>query len=410
MWITPDDCERLDGKVQNRSKGIGLIIVQKIWHGYMKCAYILSPLTPKERFRLQLDFFTDFSVKHTPLPISYTNLQIETRHYGRFTVPSYRMEYVFLLMRRIFKDDFDEEHFAAISKTVSGDKEGCFSYLKQFFDNDTADMINLYVDNNDIEGLRQLRPVLWKKLRQLSRKNSRGIYKLRFNISEIKRLWFRIKYPVGMCIVLLSPDGGGKSSIHERIAETCWGPFFGISKMYFRPHLLTNPGMLNPLNPVPESSDNPDPHGKKPNGFLKSLVRFLYYNIDFILGYHILVRKRCIQKQLVVFDRYYYDYFVDMKRYRYSLPKWMPELFAKTIPTPDLVFILDGTAEVLYERKKELPIDEIQRQITEYRKIKSKYDNAILVNVYNPLDDVVYDVTRHIIQLKAQRTAKAMGL
>lgn len=410
MSITPDDFHRLDTIVQNIANGIGLIIVQKIWHGYMKCAYILSPLTPKERFRLQLDFFTDFSVKHTPLLISYTNLQSETRHYGRFTVPSYRMEYVFLLMRRIFKDDFDEEHFAAISKTVSGDKEGCFSYLKQFFDNDTADMINLYVDNNDIEGLRQLRPVLWKKLRQLSRRNSRGIYKLRFNISEIKRLWFRIKYPVGMCIVLLSPDGGGKSSIYERIAETCWGPFFGISKMYFRPHLLTNPGMLNPLNPVPESSDNPDPHGKKPNGFLKSLVRFLYYNIDFILGYHILVRKRCIQKQLVVFDRYYYDYFVDMKRYRYSLPKWMPELFAKTIPTPDLVFILDGTAEVLYERKKELPIDEIQRQITEYRKIKSKYDNAILVNVDKPLDDVVDDVTRHIIQFKAQRTAKAMGL
>lgn len=122
------------------------------------------------------------------------------------------------------------------------------------------------------------------------------------------------------------------------------------------------------------------------------------------------MRKRCIQKQLVVFDRYYYDYFVDMKRYRYSLPKWMPKLFAKTIPTPDLIFILDGTAKVLYERKKELPIDEIQRQITEYRNIKSRYKNAILVNVDNSLDDVVDDVTRQIIQFKKERTSKAMGL
>ena len=229
MCITPADFERLDTIVQNIAKGIGLIIVQKIWHGYMKCAYILSPLTPKERFRLQLDFFTDFSVKHTPLLISYTDLQSETRKYGRFTVPSYRMEYVFLLMRRIFKDDFDKEHFVAISKAVCGDKEGCFSYIKHFFDNDTAEKINLYVNNNDINGLKQFRPVLWKKLQQLSRRNSRGIYKLKFNISEIKRLWFRIKFPVGMCIVLLSPDGGGKSSIYERITETCWGAFFGIS-------------------------------------------------------------------------------------------------------------------------------------------------------------------------------------
>ena len=297
-----------------------------------------------------------------------------------------------------------------LNSQLSTTIDGLNDYIKHFFDNDTAEKINLYVNNNDINGLKQFRPVLWKKLQQLSRRNSRGIYKLKFNISEIKRLWFRIKFPVGMCIVLLSPDGGGKSSIYERITETCWGAFFGISKMYFRPHLLTNPGMLNPLNPVPESSDNPDPHGKKPNGFLKSLVRFLYYNIDFILGYHILVRKRCIQKQLVVFDRYYYDYFVDMKRYRYSLPKWMPKLFAKTIPTPDLIFILDGTAKVLYERKKELPIDEIQRQITEYRNIKSRYKNAILVNVDNSLDDVVDDVTRQIIQFKKERTSKAMGL
>lgn len=410
MSITPDDFKRLDTIVQNIANGIGLIIVQKIWHGYMKCAYILSPLTPKNRFRLQLDFFTDFSVKHTPLLISYTDIQSETRKFGRFTVPSYRMEYVFLLMRRIFKDDFDEEHFAAVSKTVSGDKDGCFSYLKSYFDADTAENINLYVDNKDIDSLKRLRPVLWKKLQQLSRKKSRGIYKLKFNFCEIKRMWFRIKYPVGMCVALLSPDGGGKSSIYERITETCWGPFFGISKMYFRPHLLTNPGMLNPLNPVPESSDNPDPHGKKPNGFLKSFVRFMYYNIDYILGYNILVRKRCIQKQLVVFDRYYYDYFVDMKRYRYSLPKWMPKAFAMFIPTPDLIFILDGTAEVLYERKKELPVDEIQRQITEYRKIGSKYDHAILIDVEKPLNDVVNDVTRHIIQFKAQRTSKAMGL
>ena len=41
MCITPDDFERLDTIVQNIAKGIGLIIVQKIWHGYMKCAYIL---------------------------------------------------------------------------------------------------------------------------------------------------------------------------------------------------------------------------------------------------------------------------------------------------------------------------------------------------------------------------------
>lgn len=410
MSITPEDFNRLDTIIPNIAKGINLIIVQKIWHGYQKCAYMLSPIEPEGRFRLQLDFFTDFSVKHTPLLISYKDMQVETRKYGRFTVPSYRMEYVFLLMRRIFKNDFDKEHFSAIQKAMTGDKEGCFSYLKNFFDITTADQINNYVERGDAIRLKAIQPILWKKLQTLSRKNSWGIYKLRFHLAESKRKWFRIKYPVGICAALLSPDGGGKSSIFERINETCWGAFYGISRMYFRPHILKNPGMLNPLNPVPESSDNPNPHGKKPNGLIKSLIRYFYYNVDYILGYNLLVRKKCIQKQLVVFDRYYYDYFVDMKRYRYSFPKWLPKAFSWSIPNPDIIFILDGTPEILYERKKELSLDEISRQIVEYRKIAQRYQNAVIINVDKTLDEVVRDVTHQILLRKAQRTARAMNI
>lgn len=410
MCITPDDFNRLDIIIPAIAKGIHLIVVQKIWHGYQKCAYILSPAVPQAPFRLQLDFFTDFSVKHTPRLISYEDMQADTRRYGRFTVPSYRMEYVFLLMRRIFKNDFDEEHFSVIYNTLATNQDDCFTYLKKFFPEQTASTINSLVKKKDIEGLKSIRPVLWKELQSLSKRNSRGLFRIHFQLSELKRQWFRIKYPVGLCITLLSPDGGGKSSILERITQTCWGAFFGINRMYFRPHLMRNPGMLNPLNPVPESTDNPNPHAKKPNGIIKSLIRYFYYNVDFILGYNLLVKKKCIQKQMVVFDRYYYDYFVDMKRYRYSLPQWLPRIFAWSIPTPDIIFILDGTPEVLYQRKKELPIDEIARQRLEYQKIAKRYKNAVFINVDNPLDVVVNDVTREILLKKATRTAKAMNM
>lgn len=117
-----------------------------------------------------------------------------------------------------------------------------------------------------------------------------------------------------------------------------------------------------------------------------------------------------IQKQLVIFDRYYYDYFVDIQRYQYSFSKWVPRLFAWTIPTPDVIFILDGEAETLYARKKELPIEELKRQIVAYRKIADRYKNASLVNVEKPLNDVVLDVTSRIFLHKAKRTAKSMGI
>ena len=134
MCITPDDFARLDNILSKVAKGIKLSIVQKIWHGYEKCAYILSPLEPKERFRLQLDFFTDFSVKNTPLLISYKDMQKETRQYGRFTIPNYRMEYVFLLMRRIFKNDFDAEHLKPIQDAMNGNKTEAFAFLYKYLD------------------------------------------------------------------------------------------------------------------------------------------------------------------------------------------------------------------------------------------------------------------------------------
>lgn len=410
MCITPDDFARLDNILSKVAKGIKLSIVQKIWHGYEKCAYILSPLEPKERFRLQLDFFTDFSVKNTPLLISYKDMQKETRQYGRFTIPNYRMEYVFLLMRRIFKNDFDAEHLKPIQDAMNGNKTEAFAFLYKYLDKPIADEVNRSVEKGDISGLQAMQPQLWKKLQLLSKNKSRGIYKMKFRLNEIKRLWYRIKYPVGYSAVLLSPDGGGKSSVFERLEETCWGCFHGITKMYFRPHILQNPGMLNPLNPVPESADNPDPHGKKPNGLIKSLIRYFYYNVDFILGYHILVRKKRIQKQLVVFDRYYYDYFVDLKRYRYSFGKWLPKAFAWSIPKPDVIFVLEGTPQVLFDRKKELPLEELERQVKAYHNIAVKYNNAVIIDVDKPLDNVVNQVTHEILFRKAQRTAKGMKI
>ena len=174
MSITPEDFSRLDKVMTAVARGVRLAIVQKIWHGYQKCAYLFSPIEPTGRFRLQLDFFTDFSVKGTPALISYRDIQQNTRRYGRFTIPSYRMEYVFLLMRRIFKDDFDAEHLAPIQEAVKGDKNGCFSYLESYFGSEIATRVNRYVEQNDIAQLQEMRVELWKSLQRLSRNSSRG--------------------------------------------------------------------------------------------------------------------------------------------------------------------------------------------------------------------------------------------
>jgi len=87
-------------------------VVQKIWHGNRKCAYILA--TEKPRGFLQLDFFVEFSIKGCPNLIASHDLLDGRRAYGRFFIPRPDVERVFTIMRRLFKDDWAERHTARV--------------------------------------------------------------------------------------------------------------------------------------------------------------------------------------------------------------------------------------------------------------------------------------------------------
>ena len=405
--IPIEDYNRLDSLVGQIGQRTNLVITQKIWHNYRKCAYILTPLHITERFRLQLDFFADFSVKATPLLITEKELQSKIRTYGRFKVPDYDLEFVFLLMRRIFKNDFDEEHCRILKNVLENDLGRARSYAKKYFPDVLVDELIDNLLNMDVESVNKQRETLWKELKSWSAKQSRGIYAIQYWMDQIKRTVFRCRYPVGMSVAFLSPDGGGKSTIIEEINNTCWGTFHYIQNKYFRPRLLKNLGHYNVINPTNEATSNTDPHGVKPDGFVKSIVRFMFYNMDFILG-NILVRKAAVQKYLTIFDRYYYDYYVDTLRYRYCFSNKIPKMFAWMIPEPDIVFILDAPADVLYERKKELTLDELQRQTAEYRLVADSIKNARIINVNRSIAEVVDDVTSTILLYKAKEVAKAM--
>lgn len=78
--ITQRDFDKLDQYVVEIAKQTQLAIVQKIWHNYRKCAYILSPTRISSRFRLQLDFFSDFAVENTP---SIASLAVDSSAYKK---------------------------------------------------------------------------------------------------------------------------------------------------------------------------------------------------------------------------------------------------------------------------------------------------------------------------------------
>ncbi|MFD1195240.1 hypothetical protein ACFQ3C_11210 [Seohaeicola saemankumensis] len=114
--IPPDLFKRLDSFVVDFAGQTGAHIVQKLWHGNMKCAYILATGPEGAREFVQLDFFTAFSTKGCPALIPHEELVAGRQVLRNFFVPRPEVELIFTAMRRLFKDDWSERHCSRIAE------------------------------------------------------------------------------------------------------------------------------------------------------------------------------------------------------------------------------------------------------------------------------------------------------
>lgn len=188
----------------------------------------------------------------------------------------------------------------------------------------------------------------------------------------------------GLWVAFLGPDGSGKSSVQERYVPAVQGMFSGTRHFHLRPRVLRGSAA--------GSTITTDPHGQRPRGSLASVAKVLYLWLDYQIGYWVRVRPALRQGNLVLFDRYYYDLHVDARRFRYGGPKWLVRLLAHSVPRPDLLFVLDASAEVLQARKKEVTAEESERQAKSYRDLIHApilRGRAKLVDASKELDIVV---------------------
>lgn len=384
-----------------------LKVVQKTTMGYWGFVYMLNKVNPSIGFQLQLDFQREFSPPNFPNVYNGDLFLNNKKIYNSFFIPQASDEIKFTLIRRIIKNDFNQKRLDYICELFDKEPLVCEHNLKSIFSQKIYDLLIVMLKKRDFSLFNSNKKTFCNYVKNESYLNSSLLKK-------INQLWFNIMYqfasriinPMGLTIAFISPDGGGKSTIIESVKSTCKGCFHGVKNIYFRPRYFKNLGSYKPINPQKEASINTDPHNVEINSFLKSLVRFFFYNLDFLIGYFLKIYPLKIKRHLVIFDRYYYDYYVDLKRYQFNLPKFLPHLFSFMIPQPDLVFVLDAPGDIIYSRKQELSKIEIERQRTIFKKTAQQLKNAHLINCNKPIEDVVKEVTKIIIERKISQTSK----
>jgi hypothetical protein len=92
---------------------------------------------------------------------------------------------------------------------------------------------------------------------------------------------------------------------------------------------------------------------------LRTSTYIVYYGIEYIL-YRLIVRRKLRRNHLVIFDRYFYDYY--LMRVHMNAPRWLLGLVSRLIAQPDILFVMLAEPEAIFRRKPELTPEEIQRQ------------------------------------------------
>ena len=222
-------------------------------------------------------------------------------------------------------------------------------------------------------------------------------------IADARRLIGRMFRPPGLSVVLCGADGSGKSTAAAALIENLRGTFSPAKGRQFHWKLPVFSGRR-----MAARAPTQDPHRTAARSGFISLFYFGFHWLEFLLGSHLRMRPITFRGGLILIDRYYYDFFVDQRRYRLQVPQFLVLLGYAFIKKPDLVLLLDAPTEVLQSRKQEVPLAETERQRRAYRAVVEGFSNGRIINAAQSQEQVAADIRKVILDFMAER-AKIRG-
>jgi len=410
MAVASGDLRKTEAVLFEVSDLLGFKVIQKLYYDIPRCYYYVIFFRDEVGSPgfVQLDFLNDdYGIGHYFM--NTRSLLEGRRQYNGFYVPSVPVEACYLLIKKVIKGKFSPEHEAKLKALFEEDASTVTGMISRYFGGDCESDVQRLIKGagpSDREAvIKRLRKAL--SLRQRTfRPHLRVLGILWF----VRRVLERMLRPTGLVAILVSPDGGGKSTVADLVLHRLRYGFRNVKKMHWRPYLLPPPRkLLSPAKWREPETPNYDPHGLPPKGAVGSVARFFYYLCDYMVGYLPKALWPKIRTHLVVFERYYYDFLVDTRRLRLAIPSWLPVFFLPFVPKGDIVFVLSGPAEVLYERKQEIPLEEIRRQLDAIDRFSSGMRHVCRVGVDQPGADEVSRIEDAIVEALEERLRKRVG-
>ena len=172
----------------------------------------------------------------------------------------------------------------------------------------------------------------------------------------------------GLTVALLAPDGAGKSTLAQCLAETlpwpCTVEYLGLEGGRFAGRRRGIPGT-------------------------GVMARVAY-------AWQTHLRTAAVRRSggVVIYDRHPCEFLEGSRPDR--LARLRRSVLSRALPRPDLPLVLDAPARVLQARRPEHGLRELAAARRRYLNLASRLDNALVVDADRPLDEVLRTAIQHI--------------
>ena len=399
LVVHPEDRQRSHAIMRRVATQMSLYLTARAKRSTHVTYYLLpAPVDGTERGVL-IDVRTD--LVHHGLCYLAGEVVIESRQrYEDFYIPSPAIESLGILLHCVIDAGHIRPSYGKrLRELAVGEREEFLRAATRMVGEDLAARLADAVESGAPEAALMLRGAL---LRTRMRRDPRGVGRWlgarAGAVGDRVRGWIR---PRGQLIVLVGPDGSGKTTMSQLVRGRFEATRIPVSSVYL--------GAQKPLLPTRRLSqtlhrrfgNRPAVKPVKDVNRRQRIRGLVHIMADKWLRYLVQIRPALARGEVVVLDRYFYD----LRTFLHPLVRqpWFEWLMMHLIPEPAVMFCLQADPAVIAARKNELTTAETARQIELFRGLKRWVENFHEISADGDLEKNVDAITEHLLRVYTRR-------